>query len=350
MMVGKFVKRLVIGAAALAASAYSASAQYDSPAGAVVGAQVSQQVSAQVSSTVSSGAASAAAGAVGGSVAPTVNSSELPTTKYFEGGNRGRSAGAKDKKIGAWVLGSYSDIENDFVNTKFDGDIAAFVGGADYRLTDKIIAGLAVSYEDVDIDTTFNNGTIETKGFGVTPYAVFVLSNKLTADISGSYTWLNTDTTRTNGAVTGEFDARRYTAGANLNYSHSINKFFMTGTVGFLYINEKQDSYTESNGTFVDENNISIGQGRIGAKVGYDFGKFKPFVMARYEHEFWAPSAPQLGGGLLSPEEDNDGYVVGAGVDFSISDSVSGGIQATSTEGREDLNLYSISGRVRVLF
>ena len=39
----------------------------------------------------------------------------------------------------------------------------------------------------------------------------------------------------------------------------------MSGSVGFLYINESQDSYTESGGTFVPANDISIGQGRVSA-------------------------------------------------------------------------------------
>ncbi len=349
MMVTQLVKRLAFGVAVLAASAFSASAQYDNPAGDVVGAEVAQQVSSQVASTLASGISGITGG--GGSFGPTgTATSALPVTRYFEGGNRGRSAGAGEKKVGVWLLGSYSDIENDFINTKYDGDIAAFVGGVDYRLTERVVAGVALSYEDVDIDTTFNTGTIETSGVGLSPYAVFTLTDKISADINGSYTRLDTDTTRTNGTVTGQFDARRYTAGGNLNFRHSINKVFMNGSVGFLYINESQDSYTESNGTVVGENDISIGQGRLSGTVGYDFGKVRPFLTAQVQHEFWAPSAPVLGGGLASPSEDTTGYVLGGGVNFAITDSVSGTVSATTTEGRDNLNLYSVSGRVRVNF
>jgi hypothetical protein len=356
MTVTQLVKSTALGIAVLAASAFSAHAIYDNPAGEVVGAQISQQVSSQVSATLSSGISG------GGGVTVDVASKSFgpsgtataasPVTRYFEGGNRGRSAGAGEKKVGVWVLGSYSDIENDLndgtVDTRFEGDIAAFVGGVDYRLTDRVVAGLALSYEDVDIDTTFNAGTIETSGIGLAPYAVFKLTDKISADINGSYTRLDTDTTRTNNTITGQFDSRRYTAGGNLNVGHSINKVFMNGSVGFLYINENQDSYTESNGTFVAENDISIGQGRVSGTVGYNFGKVQPFLTAQLQHEFWAPSAPIVNGVALS--EDTTGYVVGGGVKFDISDSVSGTVSATSTEGRDDLSLYSISGRVRVKF
>jgi len=226
----------------------------------------------------------------------------------------------------------------------------AFVGGVDYRMTNRIVAGVALSYEDVDITTTFNTGSIKTTGVGISPYAVFKLTDKVSADINASYTVLDTDTTRTGGAVTGQFDADRITLGANLNVNHSIKKFFMSGSVGFLYINESQDSYTESNGTFVSALDISIGQGRVSATVGYNFGKFQPFLTAQLQHEFWAPSAALLGGGLASPEEDTTGVVVGGGINFALSDTVAGTISASSTEARENFSLYSISGRIRVQF
>ena len=358
MMVTNIAKRVSLGVAMLAASAFSASAQYDAPAGDVVGGEVSQQVSSQVAGTLAAGIGGGGGGYTGGGGggglfgpgAGGTTTSAVPVTSYFEGGNRGQSAGAGDKKLGAWVLGSFSDIENEFINTKYDGNIIAFVGGADYRVTNRIVAGAALSYEDVDIDTTFNNGTIETSGIGIAPYAVFKLNDKVTADVSGSYTMLETDTTRTGGAVTGSFDGTRYTAGGNLNIGHSVKKVFMSASAGFLYIKENQDAYTESNGTFILENDISIGQARLSGTVGYNFGKFQPFLTAQVQHELWAPSAAVLGGGLASPSEDTTGYVVGGGINFDISDSISGTIAANSTEGREDFSLYSVSGRVRVRF
>ncbi len=68
------------------------------------------------------------------------------------------------------------------------------------------------------------------------------------------------------------------------------------------------------------------------------------------QHEFWAPSAAVLGGGLASPTEDTTGIQVGGGVNFTLSDTVSGSLMASSMESREDFSLYTITGRVRVRF
>ena len=244
----------------------------------------------------------------------------------------------------------YAFINNEFVNTNYDGDILTFVGGGDYRFTDRIVAGVAVSFEDVDIDTRFNNGTIKTSGIGIAPYAVFKLTDKITADINASYTVLEPDTARTNGAGTSNFDSERYTVAANLNFSHSVDKFVMGSSVGFLIINESQDSYTESNGTVVPQLDISIGQGRLSATVKYNDGTYRPFLSVQLQHEFWAPGPAQLGGGLARPQKSTTGVVLGAGVRFAISESVDGKFIATTTEGREDFSLYSIHGRIRVQF
>jgi hypothetical protein len=335
----------------LAASAYPASAQTDQPAGAIIGKDISKFVSTEVASIIAAGTAgiyTRRRSETGGEPLGAQKSASA-VTRYFEGGNRGKSAGANTKKIGVWIQGRFATIENDFVNTKFDGDVLAFVAGADYQLSDRIVAGVTLSYEDVDINTKFNNGTTDSSGIGLGPYLVFRLSERFTVDLNATYTMLGTDTTRTSGAVTGDFDSDRLTLGANLNVSHSVKNFFMNGSLGFLYINETRDSYTESNGTLVPQLDISIGQGRLSALVGYDFGNFQPFVSAQLRHDIWAPGAPRLGS-LESPTKDTTGIVLGGGFAFSLSDSINGTVTATTTEGREDLSLYSISGGMRVQF
>ncbi len=205
----------------------------------------------------------------------------------------------------------------------------------------------------MDIDTKFDSGTVETTGYGFSPYAVFTLNERVTADINAGFTSLSTDTTR-EGGVTGEYDSNRYTASANLKVRHSIDKIFLTGSVGFLYINETQDAYTESNGTFVPQLDISIGQGRLSATVGYDYGKYQPYLTAQLQHEFWAPSAGVIAGtganAGASTGGDTSGYVLGGGVAFALSDTMSGTISASTTEGREAFSLYSISGRINYKF
>ena len=229
-------------------------------------------------------------------------------------------------------------------------DLGNVVGGVDYRFTSKIIGGVAVSFEKTDLDTTFNLGTFEIDGVGVMPYVAFILNNNISLDASVGYTDLDFDTTRTSGGAisTASYDGDRTTAGANLNFSKNVKKLSLSGSVGFLYIKEEHDGFTESNGTVVAASDVSIGQGRASARVGYNLGKVQPFVAVRYEHEFWAPSDSIINGTLV--ETDTDGLVISGGLNFALSDAVSGGLTVSSHQARDDLDLYSISGRIRVAF
>jgi uncharacterized protein YhjY with autotransporter beta-barrel domain len=342
----KFLRNLGLVSAIMVLPAATATAQvYDAPAGNVIGGQVAQAVSGVVSSTVATGIAGAMSSAVSG-----IATSQAPVTRFFEGGNRGSSAGSKEKKVGAWVLGSVSDIDNSNVNTAFDGDITNVVGGVDYRLTGKVIAGVAVSFEKADLDTTFNLGTFEVDGTSVMPYVAFALNDKLSADLSVGYSDLDFSTTRTTGGaiVTGSYDGDRVTAGGNLNYNSTVNKLSVGASIGFQYVKEEHDGFTESNGNVVASNDISIGQGSVSAKVGYNMGKLQPFLGVRYETEFWAPSESTINGAVSST--DNDGLVITGGFNLALSDAVSGSLSVSSYQERDDLDLYTISGRFKVAF
>ena len=349
-----FLRGLGIIGAVVAAPFATATAQvYDAPAGDVIQAEVSQSVSTVVASTVAAGVSSAIASVASGITPPPVNvqTSQGPVTRYFEGGNRGKSAGAREKKAGVWILGSFSNIENDNVNTAFDGDIVNVVGGVDYRFTDRFIAGIAVSFEQTDLDTTFNLGTFDIDGIGVMPYAAFVLNDKFSIDASVGFTQLDFDTTRTlavGGTATGSYEGDRFTSGVNLNYNNAIKNWRVGASVGFLYIKEESDAFTEVGGLAVAENTVSIGQGRASARVGYNFGKIQPYLAVRLENEFWAPSDAIINGTLV--ENDTSGVVVTGGLDFALSDAVSGGLSVSSQQDRDNLDLYTVSGRIRVAF
>ncbi|MBT5107129.1 MAG: autotransporter outer membrane beta-barrel domain-containing protein [Rhodospirillaceae bacterium] len=351
----KFLRSLGIIGSVVALPFTAAEAQvYDTPGGSVVQAAISSSSSAASAALVASGTSGAIGAALGGistSSSGSANSfAQGPATRFFEGGNRGSSAGAKEKKMGVWILGAYSDIENDNVNTAFDGDIVNVVGGVDYRFTNKIIGGVAVSFEKTDLDTTFNLGTFEQDGVGVMPYVAFILNKNISADLNVGYTDLDIDTTRTSaGAIsTASYSGDRTTAGANLNFNKAVKKWSLGASVGFLYIKEETDAFTESNGTAVAANEISIGQGRASGRLGYNMGKVQPYVNVRYENEFWAPSDATINGTLV--ETDTSGFVITGGLDFTLSDKVSGGVAFSSYQERDDLDLYSISGRVRVAF
>ncbi|MFP6758785.1 MAG: autotransporter domain-containing protein, partial [Alphaproteobacteria bacterium] len=73
----------------------------------------------------------------------------------------GMSAGGGDGRLGIWVSGGWSSIEDDFVSTAYDGNLYSVLFGADYQMNDRLLAGIPFGYESSNIDTTFNTGNSE---------------------------------------------------------------------------------------------------------------------------------------------------------------------------------------------
>lgn len=264
----------------------------------------------------------------------------------------GMSAGGGDGKIGVWVNSAWSGIEDDLSSTAFDGDVITVMGGVDYLFTDRLLAGLAVGYENTDLDTIFNNGTLESDGFTVAPYLGFIINRFFTADLSGGYSSGSTDLTRIDlvgTTVTGDMDWDRWFLAANLNAYYSIGKFRLAGRVGYLWVQETQDQFTESDGTVVGEQDIDLGQVRVGGQIGYSLGRVEPYLTGTFEYDADRTDVV-VGAGQEQPANDETGFEVGGGVRFALSDRVTGGVEATTHLGRENFSSTTVQGTLRLKF
>ena len=294
-----------------------------------------------------------AVGAIGGGT----DTGDLGAKSFYAGSGmqvgEGKSAGGGERRVGVWTNVAYSNIEDDLSSTAYDGNAYSLLVGADYRVSDRFLVGLAIGYENIDLDTTFNRGDIEADGFTVAPYAGYVINRYFTVDVSGGYTDSDTDMTRTSPAsgspITGQMDSSRWFVGGNLNAHYRINRISLLGRAGLLYATENQDAFTESDTTFNPERDIDLGQLRIGGQVAYNIGKVQPYLTGTYEYDF-NREVVVVGAGQATPANDRSGFEVGGGVRFALSDRVSGGIEGSTHVGRDDFSSTSVSGNVRIKF
>lgn len=184
-----------------------------------------------VSSSASGQASGQTASIIGGAINPggggagpivTLNNApdpEAPDQKipYFNLREmQGRSAGSRPMPFNIWLNGAYTGISKSDQGGEFDGGVFNVVGGFDYKFTKNFQAGIAAGYEDLDIDTDFNNGTFEGSGYTVAGYMGYSFQPKalgnpfVSAVLTGGYSFIDYDTTRNSGGVTGSFDADRY--------------------------------------------------------------------------------------------------------------------------------------------
>lgn len=262
----------------------------------------------------------------------------------------GRAGGAGDKKFGAWLQGAYTSVDNTQAGLQFDGDVFNLVGGLDYMVNDRVVVGLALGYETLDLTTTFNAGTIEADGFGISPYIGVALNKTWSWDAVAGYTWLNYDTTRNSNAVRGSFDATRWFVASNLTGNYAMGRWRLMPKVGVLYLEEKADAYADSTGGTIGSVTTKLGRVSAGARFGYAFNSVMPYVKIMGEYDFEKNGPVRLANGTFSNDDDM-GAQLGLGFDFYGSNTFSGNVEAAYlSAGRADLDVWTATARLRVKF
>lgn len=353
MTSNKLLGAAVLGAMVAGTPALASTVSNDqAKANTIVTTAVAPVASAQTASLIAGavgGAVSGATGSVGGGGAPSGGFAPGPQS-FNSRQMQGKSGGSNTADLGMWVNGIYSHVDKSEAGGEFDGDVYNFVGGVDYRITQRVVAGVALGYEHSDITTKFNSGTFKGDGFTVAPYVGVSLTPNWSADLSVGHTWLNYDTERNNNAVNGTFDANRWFGAANLNGTYTANRFVLMPKVGVMYLNEEQDSYTDSTGAAVAGSTIKLGRASAGGSVGYQFGSFMPYVKLIGEWDFEHPGSVALSNGTMSAVDDFGG-VAGAGVNFNINSQLSGTVEGSyNSIGRSDLDVWSGQAKLRYKF
>ena len=313
----------------------------------VVGAQTAAVAASQTGGIV----ASAVGGALGvGGPTPTTVGSQM---NYFNSRSlAGKSAGGASKRAGIWAQGGWTTADNNEAGGQFDGDIFNFVAGIDYKprkFNGNLLIGLAFGYEDVDITTSFNNGTFEGNGFTIAPYFGYKFNKAWGVDASVGVSFLDYDNSRNSNGVTGSFNAKRLFGSANFTGNIQRKKLRITPKVGILALGEEQDSYSESDGTAVGDVNIHLIRLNASGELGYSIAKgVEPFLRAGLEYDLNRNGPVVLTGTTLS-SSDEAGAAFAAGINFNRK-NISGSITGTSTQFKDELTTWGASARIRINF
>lgn len=275
----------------------------------------------------------------------------------------GMAGGDADGKLGVWINGSWAGVEDNNTSTAYEGDIYTGVAGIDYRITPKAVIGLALGYEDVDIDTEYNgfngtDGNIDGDGYTIAPYIGYQLTDKISADLTAGYSSIDYDTLRydpvTGNAITGSTDADRYFVNASINadYYFRNTNWRLRSKGSVFYANEEKDAYTETETTgatvAVAEEETELGQILIDERLGYTFKNVEPYALVGLEFDYTDDEAPVAAG--QTTNDDDFGAKFGAGMDFQLGPNLTGGIEAYTVEFREDYDEYAVTGGLRLQF
>ncbi|HEY7642523.1 MAG TPA: autotransporter domain-containing protein [Steroidobacteraceae bacterium] len=232
--------------------------------------------------------------------------------KFFGGGASADGKGADEPggllsdKWGLWARGNFSFGEKDASATSpaFDADQWAFVGGLDYRLSDKAVIGGALSYGSSSVDFKGDDGALDTDSFSVSLYASAYAAKNFYFDgivnVANSSYDANRNITYVDGTglvtadATGDTDGMTLSGGLSMGYDFLAGGLTISPNVGFFYIDTTIDGFTEKNAgglnLIYDEQKFKSMTGNVGLRLTYawnvSWGVLLPHLRADYVREF----------------------------------------------------------------
>jgi outer membrane autotransporter protein len=307
---------------------------------------------------------------------------------YAGGGQRGGAASADQPggRLGAFINGSYStgDRDDTVWTNEFDFDTYGLTGGVDYRFTDNLVFGLALSYHDVDADLdekpTVSGGIVDAYGWGGFLYGTWY-ADRFYVDALAGYAKTDYDTKRDifipnnndptqniNETAKGSPDSDDYTVGIGAGYTLGSGALSYGPYARLTYYEVDIDDYQEK-GAEASGLNLKVdGQDWeslttvLGAQVSYaisqNFGVIVPQGQVGWVHEFENDSEEFTAVYVDDPRQnelraetndpDRDYFEVGLGVSAVFKGGTQAFIYYDTVLGFDDLtdHIVTVGGRM----
>jgi outer membrane autotransporter protein len=298
-------------------------------------------------------------------------------------------------KWGFFLNGSYGSGNKDATLREpgFDFDSWSLVSGLDYRVTDQLVLGLALSYAVTSSSIDKNGGDVDLDGFGGSVYGTYY-RGPIYVDFLGGVAGKKYDMERnvrysvpaTSGGITavnqvfdGSTDATDVNFALGTGYNLSFGGLAVTPFVNLAYLESTIDGYTESlqgpnsNAGFglalrVDEQEVKSLASNLGVQLAYAIntsqGVVTPYLRADWEHEFENDARTitahfaNVGGNfdalntitIPTDEPDRDFANVGLGLSAVLPGGVQCFVDYSTVLGYEDITLHRFVVGLRMEF
>jgi outer membrane autotransporter protein len=297
--------------------------------------------------------------------------------KFFGGGaSADEPGGLLSDKWGLWVRGNFSFGEKDASagSPAFDADQWAFVGGLDYRVSDKSVIGAALSYGSSSVEFAADDGALDTDSFALSLYGSAYAAKNFYFDGIVNYSNSSYDADRNityvdgtgliTADATGDTDGATLSGGLSAGYDFLLGGLTLSPNVGFFYIDTTIDSFTESGAgglnLIYDEQKFKSLTGNAGLRLTYAWnvawGVLLPHLRVDYVREFEddvdvfgvrfaadpnAASTPPI---LVATDNPDQSYWrLAAGFSAQFKHGVSGYIEYQRLESFEFISFQDVS-------
>jgi outer membrane autotransporter protein len=249
-----------------------------------------------------------------------------------------------------WVEGRYSAFDDDSGHLDRDGYVGLLYLGGDSRVAHNLIVGALVQFDWAKDDSSVLASKVDGNGWMIGPYMSAQVHENIFFDLRAAWGRSNNDLTL--GTTTGGFDTSRWLVKGALAGNWVSDAWRFTPSAELAYVEESQDAFTNSAGTFVPGQDVSLGRLQFGPEFGYRFAHtadtfIEPFAAIKGVWDFDNPNVAII-----------DGFVVGPGdfwgrLEGGLNVMTAGGTYVRGWAswdgvGASDYSGYTLQGTVNV--
>jgi len=309
---------------------------------------------------------------------------QVARTQGLEGATGGGAA-ADDPFGGRWggflnVGYSWGDVDQTSLQDAYDYGSWNLLAGADYRVSDSLVVGAAVSYSETRSDYDLSLGRIKASTLGVAGYGSYYVDDWY-VDGFVAYGAVDYDTTRNifipsnsgspaiNASAIASPSGDQWSASIGIGRSFDVRSFTVTPTVRLVYMQVENDAIVESEPDFglglaVESRTIRSLQSVVGVKfstvVSTQAAVLGPYFTAQWMHEFENDSPSILSKYVNDPfnvtfaiptaTPTRDYAIVLAGTSATFPNDWSGFAQVSAALGLDNETNYGVVVGIRKQF
>ncbi|NDV20290.1 autotransporter domain-containing protein [Pseudodesulfovibrio sp. JC047] len=258
----------------------------------------------------------------------------------------GLSSGDSANEFGLWGMGAFNSFESDASGGKYDANAFNLLIGADWRATSDLLIGIAAGTGTLDLDKKdwnggADDGYIRTEHeWTIMPYAAYNITDTTIFDASFAYT--DSRYKDNDGTDSAKYDSTRMMTNLGLSQYYMVDKWTLSGRLGFMYIDGDLGSYSRG-ATDVANPDTYLGQVSAEAKAAYIFDNgIEPYAALRYFYDVATSVTP-----VHSDYDEFEGVL---GANWHIGNDWSLGLEGGASAGRSKYNAYRGQASVRYEF
>jgi len=249
-----------------------------------------------------------------------------------------------------WVEGRYSAFDDDNGNLDRNGHVGVLYVGGDYRLTENMIAGILAQFDWAKDDSGVLLSKASGNGWMIGPYLSARIHDNIYLDLRAA--WGRSDNDISVAGASGSFDTSRWLVKGTLAGNWVYEVWRITPSAELAYVTESADAFTNSAGTFVPGQDVSLGRLQFGPEIGYRFAHtastfIEPFAAIKGVWDFDNPNVAIIDGFVVGPG-DFWGRLQGGLNVMTSSGWYVRGLASWDGVGTSDYNGYTLQGTVNV--